>query len=57
MRIAKKLNGYNKRLSAVGLTTLEVRKDRGDLIQTYKLIRGMGLKRPMPIAFFYLHQR
>ena len=35
----QKLDGYNERLSAVGLTTLEVRRDRGDLIQAYKLIK------------------
>ena len=28
-------------MSAVGLTTLEERRDRGDLIQTYKLIKGL----------------
>ena len=37
----RKLDGYNERLSAVGLTTLEVRRYRGDLIQTYKLIKGL----------------
>ena len=37
----QKLNGYNERLCAVGLTTLEIRRDRGDLIQTYKLIKGL----------------
>ena len=37
----RKLDGYNERLSAVGLTTLEVRRDRGDLIQAYKLIKGL----------------
>ena len=37
----QKLNNYNERLIAVGLTTLEVRRDRGDLIQTYKLIKGL----------------
>ena len=37
----QRLDGYNERLSAVGLTTLEVRRDRGDLIQTYKLIKGL----------------
>ena len=36
-----KLDGYKERLNAVGLTTLEVRRDRGDLIQTYKLIKGL----------------
>ena len=28
----QKLDGYYERLSAVGLTTLEIRRDRGDLI-------------------------
>ena len=37
----QKLGGYKERLSAVGLTTLEERRDRGDLIQTYKLIKGL----------------
>jgi hypothetical protein len=37
----QRLDGYNERLSAVGPTTLEVRTDRGDLIQTYKLIKGL----------------
>jgi hypothetical protein len=35
----QKLDGYNERLNAIGLTMLEVRRDRGDLIQTYKLIK------------------
>ena len=35
----QKLDGYKERLSAVGLTTLEERRDRGDLIQTNKRIR------------------
>ena len=37
----QRLDGYNERLSAVGLITLEVRRDRGDLIQAYKLIKGL----------------
>ena len=37
----QKLDGYNERLSAVGLTTREVKRDGGDLIQTYKLIKGL----------------
>jgi len=37
----QKQNGYNERLSAVGLTTLEVSRDRSDLIQTYKLIKRL----------------
>jgi len=37
----QKLDGYKERLSAVGLTTLEERRDRGDLIQTYKLTKGL----------------
>ena len=35
----QRLDGYNERLSAVGLTTLEVRRDRVDLIQANKRIR------------------
>ena len=38
-----KLSGYKERLSAVGLTTLEERRDRGDLIQAYKLINGLEI--------------
>ena len=30
-----KLDGYNERLSAVEQTTLEVRRYRGDLVQTF----------------------
>ena len=35
------MTGYKERLMAVGLTTLEERRDRGDLIQAYKLIKGL----------------
>ncbi len=31
---------YNERLEQLGLTTLETRRQRGDLIQTFKIIRG-----------------
>ena len=31
---------YEDRLKALGLTTLELRRKRGDLIQTYKIING-----------------
>ena len=37
----QKLDVDNERLIAVGLTTLEVKKDRGDLTQTNKLIKGL----------------
>ena len=37
----QKLDSYYKRLSAVELTMLEIRRDRGYLIQTYKLIQGL----------------
>ena len=32
---------YEGRLIALGLTTLELRRKRMDLIQTYKIINGM----------------
>jgi len=32
---------YEGRLNALGLTTLELRRKRMDLIQTYKIINGM----------------
>ena len=32
---------YEERLEALGLTTLEVRRKRGDLIQIYKIINGV----------------
>ena len=32
---------YEERLNALGLTTLELRRKRTDLIQTYKIINGM----------------
>ena len=35
------LSGYKERLRVVGLTSLEERRDRGDLIQAYKLIKGL----------------
>ena len=31
---------YKKRLQRLGLTTLEVRRRRGDLIQTYRILTG-----------------
>jgi len=37
----REMAGYKERLRSVGLTTLEVRRDRGDLIQAYKLIKGL----------------
>ena len=37
----RNLSGYNERLAVVGLTTLKERRDRGDLIQAYKLINGL----------------
>ena len=37
----REMAGYKERLMAVGLTTLEERRDRGDLIQAYKLIKGL----------------
>ena len=37
----RKLRGYKERLAAVGLTTLEERRSRSDLIQAYKLINGL----------------
>ena len=36
----RKLRGYKERLAADGLTTLEERRSRGDLIKAYKLING-----------------
>jgi hypothetical protein len=33
---------YEGRLKALGLTTLELRRKRIDLIQTYKIINGMN---------------
>jgi len=35
------LRGYKERFRVVGLTLLEERRDRGDLIQAYKLIKGL----------------
>ena len=46
-RIATKMvpglgeKSYEERLMALGLTTLEQRRERGDLIQIYKLMNGM----------------
>ena len=37
--VLQKLDGYNERLRSLEQTTLAVRRDRGDLIQTYKLIK------------------
>ena len=37
----QKIDSYNERLSAVELTTLEERRFRGDLIETFKLIKGL----------------
>jgi hypothetical protein len=31
---------YKERLAELGLTTLEERRQRGDLIQTFKILRG-----------------
>jgi len=32
---------YNERLRVTGLTTLEERRDRGDLIEVFKIIKGI----------------
>ena len=31
---------YNNRLKELGLTTLETRRERGDLIEAFKIIKG-----------------
>ena len=31
---------YNDKLKELGLTTLETRRNRGDLIETFKIIKG-----------------
>ena len=33
------MGSYNEKLTVVGLTMLEARKNRGDLVQTYKPIK------------------
>jgi ribonuclease P/MRP protein subunit RPP40 len=32
---------YQDKLKEVGLTTLEERRDRGDMIQTFRIIQGL----------------
>ena len=39
----RKLKNHDQRLEEVGLTTLEERRKRGDLIQLYKLINGLEI--------------
>ena len=34
---------YESRLANLGLTTLEVRRDRGDLIQFFKILKGYNI--------------
>ena len=36
----KKKSDYNDRLKEMGLTTLETRRKRGDLIEAFKIIKG-----------------
>ena len=38
-------NNYADRLKCIGLTDLETRRNRGDLIQVYKLLNGQKLQR------------
>ena len=33
---------YNERLRRTGLTTLEERRTRGDLIETFKMVKGIN---------------
>ena len=44
-RVPKALHGveYQERLERMGLTTLETRRTRGDLIQLFKIVRGADL--------------
>ena len=44
-RLPKSLKGvdYNARLERMGLTTLETRRKRGDLIQMFKITRGADI--------------
>ena len=37
---------YEERLKRVGLTTLEMRRERADLLEVFKIVKGMeGLRR------------
>lgn len=44
---------YEERLSKLGLTTLQKRRERGDLIETYKVISGYYSS---PVNIFHLSQ-
>ena len=41
MVVGLKFKPYEERLSALGLTTLEDRRRRGDLIETFKIMKGL----------------
>ena len=42
IRVTKSLEGlsYEERLSNIGLTSLERRRERGDMIQMHKILKG-----------------